>query len=360
MDNFDSYNFNPNDYADAFASGDILNLGGNFNFNPNDYADAFASGDNLMGSGRYGSNLNTDMIKEGFNLDDAKAAELARSGKYDPTDALKDYGNQDLGITQAMIDEYTKNYKPEGGFGSQWQTVGTNKVMINDDGTGTVLDPTTNQSAFLTEKQVQALIKSGTLNSSKSNYNKSTSGSGLRLGGSRSSQNSARNDAALIAAMAAMSMMDSKGGGSPYTAKIPELVANRSQVGQGAETSPGSANIDYFTPMTYTPKAAGGGLMSLAGGGMSNLGSYSDGGRLLRGPGDGVSDSIPATIGGKQPARLATGEFVVPARIVSELGNGSTEAGAKKLYAMMDRVQKARRKTKNVAADTKAHKYLPA
>jgi hypothetical protein len=93
---------------------------------------------------------------------------------------------------------------------------------------------------------------------------------------------------------------------------------------------------------------------------MSNLGGYSDGGRLLKGPGDGVSDSIPATIGGKQPARLAEGEFVVPARIVSELGNGSTNAGAQKLYAMMDRVQKARRKTKNVAADTKAHKYLPA
>jgi hypothetical protein len=100
--------------------------------------------------------------------------------------------------------------------------------------------------------------------------------------------------------------------------------------------------------------------MSLAGGGMSNLGGYSDGGHLLRGPGDGVSDSIPATIGGKQPARLAEGEFVVPARIVSELGNGSTDAGAQKLYAMMDRVQKTRRKTKNVATDTKAHKYLPA
>lgn len=76
-----------------------------------------------------------------------------------------------------------------------------------------------------------------------------------------------------------------------------------------------------------------------------NLGSYSDGGRLLRGPGDGVSDSIPAVIGKKQPARLADGEFVVPARIVSELGNGSTEAGARKLYAMMDRIQAARGKT---------------
>lgn len=100
-----------------------------------------------------------------------------------------------------------------------------------------------------------------------------------------------------------------------------------------------------------------------AGGGITDLGGYSDGGRLLRGPGDGVSDSIPAMIGEKQPARLADGEFVVPARIVSELGNGSTEAGARKLYAMMDRVQKARRKTvgkDKVANNPRADKYLPA
>jgi hypothetical protein len=109
-----------------------------------------------------------------------------------------------------------------------------------------------------------------------------------------------------------------------------------------------------------------GGLGALAAGGATsqyNLGGYSDGGRLLKGPGDGVSDSIPATIGNRQPARLADGEFVIPARIVSELGNGSTEAGARKLYAMMDRVQKARGKTtgKNrVAANTRSDKYLPA
>ena len=110
---------------------------------------------------------------------------------------------------------------------------------------------------------------------------------------------------------------------------------------------------------------ANGGMAGYAvGGGLGSLGSYSDGGRLLRGPGDGVSDSIPASIGqNQQPARLADGEFVVPARIVSELGNGSTEAGARKLYAMMDRVQRARGKTtgKNrVAANTSADKYLPA
>lgn len=113
-----------------------------------------------------------------------------------------------------------------------------------------------------------------------------------------------------------------------------------------------------YKPYTYKPYADGG----LATGGITNLGGYSDGGRLLRGPGDGVSDSIPAVIGDKQPARLADGEFVVPARIVSELGNGSTEAGARKLYAMMDRVQKSRAKTtgKNaVAKNTNAAKHLP-
>lgn len=111
-----------------------------------------------------------------------------------------------------------------------------------------------------------------------------------------------------------------------------------------------------------TPLARGG-LTALAQGGMSNLGDYSDGGRLLRGPGDGVSDDIPAMIGQKQQARLADGEFVVPARIVSELGNGSTEAGARQLYAMMDRVQKARKKTvgkDKVATNSRAARLLPA
>ena len=103
----------------------------------------------------------------------------------------------------------------------------------------------------------------------------------------------------------------------------------------------------------------------MSNGGMTdyNLGDYSDGGRLLKGPGDGVSDDIPAVIGNKQPARLADGEFVIPARIVSELGNGSTDAGAKRLYAMMDNIQAGRKKTvgkDKVAKDTKAKKHLLA
>jgi len=119
--------------------------------------------------------------------------------------------------------------------------------------------------------------------------------------------------------------------------------------------------ISGSRPATGTTPAARGGLMGYAGGGgISSLGGYSDGGQLLRGPGDGVSDDIPATIGNRQPARLADGEFVVPARIVSELGNGSTDAGARKLYAMMDRIKASRSKAKNIAANTKAYKHLPA
>jgi hypothetical protein len=112
-------------------------------------------------------------------------------------------------------------------------------------------------------------------------------------------------------------------------------------------------------PQDFTYAAANGGIMH----GLGGYSDYAAGGRLLKGPGDGVSDSIPAVIGNKQPARLADGEFVVPARIVSELGNGSTEAGARQLYAMMERIQKGRRKSVGkgkVAVDSKSKKHLPA
>ena len=106
-------------------------------------------------------------------------------------------------------------------------------------------------------------------------------------------------------------------------------------------------------PLSDIQEAAKGGVMS-------GLGGYSDGGRMLKGPGDGMSDSIPGVIGNKQPARLADGEFVVPADVVSHLGNGSTDAGARKLYAMMDKIRKARTGKKKQAPAVKADRYMPA
>jgi hypothetical protein len=196
-----------------------------------------------------------------------------------------------------------------------------------------------------------------------------------------------------------------------YQGGIPTLTASRQQLpipttmqdasGKTVPRRPGSGGVTYFTPMQYLKPGETAAApqptynpdtpvynsktpvyvdkpepmytafnqpaqntspvdIAMAGGGITSLGGYSDGGQLLRGPGDGVSDSIPASIGDRQPARLADGEFVVPARIVSELGNGSTEAGARKLYAMMDRIKATRAKAKNIAADTKAYKHLPA
>jgi hypothetical protein len=142
---------------------------------------------------------------------------------------------------------------------------------------------------------------------------------------------------------------------TPYAAALKELQAMGKKYGIKTIT-PEKTNIDLMGDQDQMEYAANGGIMH-------GLGGYSDGGRLLKGPGDGVSDSIPAVIGRKQPARLADGEFVIPARIVSELGNGSTEAGARKLYAMMERIQKQRGKTVGkgkVAVNSKASKHLPA
>ncbi len=95
-----------------------------------------------------------------------------------------------------------------------------------------------------------------------------------------------------------------------------------------------------------------GGIAALAKGGLPP--------RYLRGGGDGMSDSIRARIGGKQEARLADGEFVVPADVVSHLGNGSSNAGAKKLYAMMDRVRRSRTGKTRQAPEVNTRSMMPA
>jgi hypothetical protein len=143
-------------------------------------------------------------------------------------------------------------------------------------------------------------------------------------------------------------------------------LGGRANVNTGAKYVPasrGMGQLSFAAPGIKGDKeqdydsvlAANGGIMQ------ANLGSYAAGGnpRLLRGPGDGMSDNIPATIGGKQPARLADGEFVVPADVVSHLGNGSTDAGARKLHQMMDKVRMDRTGKKKQAPAVKPNKYIP-
>jgi hypothetical protein len=95
----------------------------------------------------------------------------------------------------------------------------------------------------------------------------------------------------------------------------------------------------------------------LAVGGLTSL---ARGGNYLDGPGDGLSDSIRATIGNRQPARLADGEFVISADVVSDIGGGSSKAGAKKLHAMMDRVRQSAHGTKKQVKKINDRKVLAA
>jgi hypothetical protein len=158
-------------------------------------------------------------------------------------------------------------------------------------------------------------------------------------------------------------------GGDPRKKKQrASLTADRTMAAMGADQA-GLAmlnNARYGANMTgASPLRSSMSLGDLpnpvgaARGGLADLGGYSDGGRMLKGPGDGMSDSIPAQIGRKQPARLADGEFVVPADVVSHLGNGSTDAGAKRLYAMMDKVRHARTGKKKQAPAVNYRQGVP-
>jgi hypothetical protein len=127
--------------------------------------------------------------------------------------------------------------------------------------------------------------------------------------------------------------------------------------------------MDRLFRRTMGPiNARSGGLMALAGGGRVDPVAFEGGGmtapmnqpRMLSGGGDGMSDSIPATIDGTQPARLADGEFVIPADVVADIGNGSSSAGAKRLYGMMDRVRTARHGTTKQPPEIKTNRLMPA
>lgn len=121
-----------------------------------------------------------------------------------------------------------------------------------------------------------------------------------------------------------------------YAGSIPKLTATREQIAQPAGRRPGSAAGSYFAPVRY---AADGGY--------------------LRGATGGMADELDTTIDGQQPAKLSHGEFVIPADVVSHLGDGNSEAGAKKLYQMMDKVRQARTGKKAQAPEIKAEKYMP-
>lgn len=136
---------------------------------------------------------------------------------------------------------------------------------------------------------------------------------------------------------------------------LPNFLQSVVDLAFGPQQQQTPVKYDYDPNRQYYTRLNSGGIASLGG-------EYAAGGKLLQGPGDGMSDSIPAVIKGAKPQRaaLAQGEFVVPADVVSHLGNGSTDAGAKRLYAMMDKVRMARTGNKKQGRQINPEKFMPA
>jgi hypothetical protein len=251
------------------------------------------------------------------------------------------------------------------GFTSGWQTVGTNRVFIHDDGTASVIDPTTGESSYLTPEQVTALINNGTLNSVKSGYVAATGGTGDTAGGTGKTSTTSTTKttgtgatsgtdklataitsaltnpktAALLAGAAVGAASGAKGI-DPRGLRSIATGTGAERVQTGAKGTGGKGGVRYFER-----KAEGGAIK----GGLGYLKSAHD----------GMEDKINATIDNKRPAKLSGGEFVVPADVVSHLGNGNSEAGAKQLYALMERVRKARTGTAQQGKQINPKKYLP-
>ena len=154
---------------------------------------------------------------------------------------------------------------------------------------------------------------------------------------------------ALTAAQIRQAKINKRSNVEPPVAKRPTPMGQLNLRPPGAQAAAAGSSLD-------PEMAAQGGIMH------SSLVGYAAGGnpRLLKGPGDGMSDNIPATIANKQPARLADGEFVIPADVVSHLGNGSTEAGAKRLHEMMNKVRKARTGNPKQGKQINPNKFMPA
>lgn len=161
-----------------------------------------------------------------------------------------------------------------------------------------------------------------------------------------------RGKDALTASMVRMSGVNSRANYTPYKSlQRPTTLGGINLSAPGVKKESTSSSNDEI-------EAATGGIMQAD---RYNMGGYASGSvpRLLRGPGDGMSDNIPASIDGRQPARLADGEFVIPADVVSHLGNGSTEAGAKHLHKMMTDVRKDRTGNPKQGKQIVAEKYIP-
>jgi hypothetical protein len=411
-ENFDFGSLDPNafsfdDLDSMLADFSNVDFGSNFDLGSFEDIAAVDLG-NVANSADFGSNFDLG------SFEDIEAVDLGNR--------LADFSqnNQNFGSSVDMgkaMDDFGTNLQgiyDTGGFTSQWQDVNGRKVQVYDDGTGMAINPSTGASRSLSEAEVTSLIKGGKLNTAESGYNAATGGNKTAPGGGSSvvlkdgttgtllstgrvvdgsgtvvgtttdvarvvtntgtgtttttpprtttptttirpttQQSGLGALLPLLMALLAMNKGGGGGGGGGQNAVIPGLTATQRQTPYAQQQRapgyrPGQGGISYFDQTQYTPRMA-------AGGGIA---------RLLDGPGDGVSDSIPAVIdegmaGGGQPAKVARGEYIIDARTVAALGNGSTDAGAERLDKMRKDILRDDRKA-GVGKDSKAYRHLLA
>ena len=294
--------------------------------------------------------------------------------------------NPDGSVTSVEADGTSYTFNVDGSI-TYTEVDGTTSVVGGPEGTTTTeetTETTTTSPDFNLSDLVKSLVSSTNVTTSINEPTVKTPG--ITISGS---PDFTKYIPGFVAGAAALGSIDDSGSYNPYGFDPYGFAWNPYDV--NAPYGGVAYGQEFFEP-TYTPvSAAAGGLMSIQpqpvqyiqptvpAGITSNpmtitqdptssvqmynrgghLGSYSDGGRMLKGPGDGMSDDIPATIAGRQPARLANEEFVIPADVVSHLGNGSSEAGAKVLYKMMANVRKARTGKTQQAKQINPSRYMP-
>jgi len=294
----------------------------------------------------------TALASGAFGAGTTMAGEAAAAGS---SAAYPGISSADLGTTLTNVPSSTVPYSNIGLSSADLGTTATNAINVSPNGIASLEAIPTNT---LTNADLAKMAQMGDVGGSPgyklaadtagmNMYQKAALGtlalkglSGGSGGGGTPTQTSSQNTSQATPAPITQAPM-------PYA--FPTYSPNQSYPGMNYSPTP------YAQPMLY--RYAEGGIAGLDSG---DLGSYSDGGRLLKGGGTGLSDDIPATIGGNQPARLADGEFVVSSDVVSALGGGSTDAGAKKLYAMMDRIRKNAHGTKRQIRAINDKKVLPA
>jgi hypothetical protein len=326
--------------------------GNKMDFDPNLDSDPGASGTNLDSfTLPPAEGLNEDFLSR---LSPSEQARYLASQQSDYRNPLENLPGQDLGISDGMLEEFNRNYNPAGGYGSQWQTVGSDRIMVNDDGTGIGINEN-GESYALTPEQVQSMIRNKLLNTKGSGYVDATGGTGDVPGGTDKGKGkgtdksgklvdkiidyatSPRGLATIVGAVAGPAIAPK--GITPMGLRGIQTGSNQQLTQTGAKGTGGRGGVRYFE------KKAGGGTV----GGLG----------YLKTAHDGMADQINATIDNKRPAKLSGGEFVIPADVVSHLGNGNSEAGAKQLYELMARIRKERTGTPKQAKQVNPKKYLP-